>query len=173
MRRRGFTLLEVVVALAVLAIGIVGSLQAVAQCQHQRAFNAQRAVALHLAQQKMADLTTAVKDLQPGSQEGDGTGPEAGCHWRSLVESTDENGLYRLTVTTSWQFGGQRREVELQTCFGPQLLTTTPPSSSPTGSGAAGGQTTGSPSSSSSSPSGSASSSSGASTGPSPPATGP
>jgi prepilin-type N-terminal cleavage/methylation domain-containing protein len=178
MRRRGFTLLEVLIALALLAIGIVGVLGVVTGCLARSRDNADRARATALAQRRLTELTLD-PELAPGVEEGDFAGAAAPAddddenarfRWRTTVEATAQDGLYHLRATVTWTVAAGERAVELETCYAPNVLTTTPAGGG--GGGQGGGEepetpAPASPSSSSSSPPPSSPSSSAASPPPS------
>lgn len=124
-RRHAFTLLEVLVALALLAIGLVGVMESVSQSLRQTKANADRAEAGTLAQQRLTELTLTT-DLAPGTDEGEFGDEHPGFRWRSSVESTEHDGLYRLSVTVLWTPPSGEQSLELQTCLAPGLLTSGP-----------------------------------------------
>jgi len=158
-RAAAFTLLEVLVAVAVLAVGFVGVLQVVAQCQTRSRDNRDRAEALRLAESKINELSVQ-SELEPGMEEGDFGDENSRFSWQQRIEETETEGLLRLTVTVNWRNGVREQGVDLSTCVAPGALNT-----GSSGEAAAGEQLEGSPSSSSSSPLPSPSSSSAPSSG--------
>ena len=124
-RRTGFTLLEVVAALGIAAIALVGLLRlhllSLAAADKADAM----AQALSLAQSKVAELEAA-GSLQPGTQTGSEPRNRTAFHWQ--VEVSDwplaqslpgAPGLVRkVVVTVQWDHGLGRRNVVLSTLMG-------------------------------------------------------
>ncbi|MBI5833023.1 MAG: type II secretion system minor pseudopilin GspI [Armatimonadetes bacterium] len=122
-RQSGFTLLEVLVAVAVLAIGFVGVLQVVAQCESRSRDNRDRAEALRLAESKLNELSVQT-DLQPGSDEGDFGAENSRFSWKQRIENTETDGLLKLTMTVNWRSGSREQGVDLSACVAPGVLNT-------------------------------------------------
>jgi general secretion pathway protein I len=96
---RGFSLLEVVVALAVLAL-VLGALYPIFSSSARQALLARDyGEAVSLAQSKLAD----VEVLAPGVQSGQGTGR---FRWQRTIEplASEESApvLYRIAVQVQW-----------------------------------------------------------------------
>lgn len=120
-RGEGFTLLELMVAVAVLAIALIGVMQVVSQGLNTSRDAADRTVGSELAEQQ---LTEALMDpeLQPGLEEGDFGDDYPRYYWTRRVESTDYPDLYRITVEVTWSSGTREHSVDLETCYCPGLL---------------------------------------------------
>ncbi len=136
-RRPGFTLLEVLVAVAVLAIGFVGVLQVVAQCQARSRDNRDRAEALRLAESKLNELSVQ-SELEPGTDQGDFGTENPRFSWRQRIEQTEKDGLLKLTITVNWRNGQREQGVDLSTCVAPGVLNTGSTGSTAEGGDAAG-----------------------------------
>jgi general secretion pathway protein I len=120
-RSSGFTLFEVVVALAIAAMGL-GALMAATSQGLGNAQLADRYIeATRRAQSRLAELGKATL-LVPGVQSGDDGG---GFSWRVRIappathDAPPANGvpalaLYTVEATVSWQSGGASRSVSLQ-----------------------------------------------------------
>lgn len=116
----GYSLLEVVVALAIAGTALAGLLQAVGTQAHHTALARQYAAATALAESMLARTGREIP-LRSGTRRGrfDDT-----FRWRRNVEiheTTPGPGPappvtpYEVTVTVSWQTGDRRREVTLRT----------------------------------------------------------
>lgn len=122
-QRGGFSLLELMVAVAILAIGLIGVLQVVSQGLRVSWQSEERTVASELAEQRLAEALLD-PELEPGSDSGDFGEEYPVYRWSQTVDETELEGLYRVTVEVSWDSGVKTRAVELETCYGPGVLTT-------------------------------------------------
>jgi type II secretion system protein I len=122
MSARGFTLLEVLVALSILSIAVVASIQGFAQGLRLLKLSGDHQEAMLLADQKIREVTTPV--------EGREDGTEARFQWirtvtrlptPELAASARANrwATYEIDVRVRWD---ERREVQLST-----LRTLVPP----------------------------------------------
>ena len=101
----GQVLLEALLAMAILAIGLVSLLSGLLQLQN-RSLEAVRAErAMELISQKRADLELAGATKVP-SGTGTFAPPDAGYAWTVKNEPTQDQALRQLTVTVTWQDGG-------------------------------------------------------------------
>ncbi len=121
MRRRGFSLLELVVAIAVLTVGMLGVLRAVSQGINASRAAADRTLGVELAEQKLTELVVN-PELEPGVEAGDFGELQPRFGWESTVEETELSGLFRVRVTVTWTSGAQEHSVDLETCYAPQAL---------------------------------------------------
>lgn len=114
-RQRGFTLLEVLVALAILSVAVVASIQAVAQGLRLLRLSGDQQRAVLVADQKAREVVAPV--------EGQESGTEGDFAWErrvSVVEAPDLTPLgsiqrwriFEIAVRVTWD---QRRRVEITT----------------------------------------------------------
>jgi prepilin-type N-terminal cleavage/methylation domain-containing protein len=151
-RRQGMTLLEVIVAMTVLAIGIVGVLGAISACVRSNDAAAAYSRAAILAQQVAAEF-----DRQSTLDEGDQTGTfddtATDYSWDAQVAAANAQGLYPVQITVSWE--KDKHHYTLYTMLLPRTLPTatspTPPTTGGGGATASGGAVFGAAGSSSSS----------------------
>jgi type II secretion system protein I len=122
-RQSGFTLLELMVALVILALGIVGLMRAVSQGMAATAQIRDVTTATTLAQMKMEELASHVADL-PAESSGDFGDEAPAFSWRATAESTDIEGLKRITVVVLWQRGNRQQSVTLETCVSENMQVT-------------------------------------------------
>jgi prepilin-type N-terminal cleavage/methylation domain-containing protein len=115
--RAGFTLLEVVIALALLGLVLAALSQGVrgALIGNDRAGGMQ--TALELAESRLAQLGVSGK-LEAGTESGDA----GALHWTTRVEpygeaidAPDLPLLFRLRVTVSWRQRAAMRDITLET----------------------------------------------------------
>lgn len=140
-RARGFTLLELMVAIAILAGALLAVMQIVTQGLSTTQAAQDRVLAMELAEQKLAELMLQ-PEPEPGEEEGEFGELYPRFRWRSEISETELEGLYRLVVEVTWTNGEREQMVEIETCYAVDTLVEP--------GGATGGA---SPSSSSSSPS--------------------
>ena len=117
---RGFTLVEVIIAIAFMAVAMVGLLRlqvvSIRTTDHARGLSR----AALLADAKMAE-TLAAGCADAGTVAGTAAGSEAPLDWQVTVADAhlDEldgiDGPRSVTVRVSWQDGRDRRHVQLVT----------------------------------------------------------
>jgi len=111
---KGFTLLEVMVALAVLSLALVVlfSQQATSISRGNEARITIKAALL--AQERMAGLL-AEGSLRLGTEEGEVKDSIPPFKWRQQVEESSIEGMKRLTVVVLWKEGERERDVRFVT----------------------------------------------------------
>lgn len=116
-RDRGFTLLEVLVALAILGLAMVGLTNAATGGFMALRVSSGYEEALSRARSHLDSLASDDAFL-PAEAEGDDGG---GFHWQSSLREREPAPapgglhLYDIAVRVSWSEGGHRREVRLAT----------------------------------------------------------
>ncbi|MFO7568451.1 MAG: type II secretion system minor pseudopilin GspI [Smithellaceae bacterium] len=98
----GFTLIEVMIAVAVLAIGLVAVFQMQSQSISMASEARFRTTAALLAQSKMADVEAA-RSLHNRSESGDFAPDHAEYGWRLNVTDTKIPGFKRIEVSVFHQ----------------------------------------------------------------------
>ncbi len=107
MRRRGFTLIEAVVAIALLAIGITATIGALGSLTKAEVGVMEREKLHRLAIEKHQELV-ATGDYATGALEGEFAGfGRDGYQWEAAYGPTGIEGVNRLTVQTSRTQSGQ------------------------------------------------------------------
>ncbi len=100
---RGFTVIEMVVATLILAIGVVGASTAFNAATKASTLAAETQTASLLAQQQLETTETqAAGQLSGGDTEGDFGADYPGYHWKQSITSTDYTYLFQVAVTVSW-----------------------------------------------------------------------
>jgi len=122
---RGFTLMEVLMAILILMIVVPSLMRAYSVCADVAGLTRQRAEALAVAQSAM-DQLIATSDWQNGTPSGEEKPGPTTYTWSSELADFDEANTHRLTVIVSWIHAGQPQEVRLDTVvYVPDDTTTT------------------------------------------------
>jgi len=111
--KRGFTLLEVVVALSIAAIAFPALLKAFSEGIKSYSLIENKTTAYYLLRLKMGQVEmTGYPDV--GSEEGD-FGTDSRFRWATEVADTDTDGLRQVTVVITWEERGQEKSLQLST----------------------------------------------------------
>ncbi len=95
-RNRGFTLLEVLIALAVVSIAVGAMIQVAAQRAEAELYLKQHSVASRVADRVMMQLYT--QSLNEGVQSGAVNHPDVRWRWRADIQATDNDRILRVDV---------------------------------------------------------------------------
>ncbi len=119
-REEGFTLGEVMIALVVLTVGLLGLAVLTGSIVGANALSRDRVAAATMAQGKMEELNNmSFSSLQNMTSQGAFTGSDnpGGAYSRewSISMDTPVPGTATLLVKVEWPWGGSSREVELRT----------------------------------------------------------
>jgi general secretion pathway protein I len=112
-RSRGFTLLEVMVAVAILAIALVAILKANVQSLDTLVETRERTTVSLLAASKMAEIE-AVGAADWSEFQGDFGDDYPGFTWQVETAPTEVERLIRVTVTVRPREGAQGSEVQIE-----------------------------------------------------------
>lgn len=118
--QKGFTLLEIVVALAIAAIALPMLLRAFSDGTKRYSLIENRTTALYLLRLKMAEIEMNGYSAL-ASEEGD-FGTDSRFKWASEVVNTEIDGLKEVTVIISWQERGQEKSIQLSTYMSDRSL---------------------------------------------------
>ena len=111
----GFTLIEVLVAMVLLLIGVVGAIR-VASSSTQGEAQARDTVLATAFAQSILNETLTNPDLAAGTADGDFSPEHPEFRYESAVEdSAEETGLLMVSVTVYWRNGRTERQVHLAT----------------------------------------------------------
>jgi type II secretion system protein I len=111
--KAGFTLVEVLVAAAVLAIGISAGVRTLGVMARASAAAADRQTAVRLAEQRLATLE-AIDGATAGNSEGQFE-EEPRFRWQQQVAAASVTGVLEATVTITWPEGALTRRFAVTT----------------------------------------------------------
>ena len=97
----GFTLIELMVALAVLAIGMTAVLHSTSQAGHAGIFLKQKTIAHWVASNQAAELSINKEWPRPGITTGTETMANQTWHWETEVRNTGVPELRLVTIRVS------------------------------------------------------------------------
>jgi general secretion pathway protein I len=100
--RRGFTLIEMIVATLLLAIAVVGALAAFASATQSSSTSERLHTVALLAQRRLTEVELQSDTLSGGEQQGDFGEEFPEYRWRQVVEPTEYQNLYKVTLTVQW-----------------------------------------------------------------------
>jgi type II secretion system protein I len=112
-KRPGFTLVEVLVAAAVLAIGVSAGVRTLGAMARASAAAVDRQTAVRLAGERLATLE-GIDGVSAGNSEGSFDN-EPRFRWRQQVGAAAQTGVLEATVTITWQEGGVERRYAVTT----------------------------------------------------------
>jgi len=100
--QRGFTLIEVVVALAIAVLGLVAVMASISQMVDAGMTMRERTYAAWIAQNKIAELRLANVEPEVRETSGEVTYADLDWDWRATVSETGVEYLYRIDVAVSF-----------------------------------------------------------------------
>ena len=100
-RERGFTLIEILVALAIVAVALSAGMRALAQATDSASALKSRTLALWVAQNRLA--AAQIANPWPGLAVYEGDATQAGIHylWRATVTSTPNPSFRKIEITVA------------------------------------------------------------------------
>ncbi len=128
-RRRGFTLVEMIVAAVLLVVGVAASLACISGATRTTRVAAEYSQAAFLAQQRLAEINTDAAQqgqITAGEQQGN-FDQYPGFSWDENLETTDFSNVFKLTLTITWPgTGTQQRSAQFVTYLQQPNASTTP-----------------------------------------------
>ncbi|MBP7828946.1 MAG: prepilin-type N-terminal cleavage/methylation domain-containing protein [Kiritimatiellae bacterium] len=119
-RRAGLTLIEVMLALAILGLGLSALIATVARCLGvvRQARNFQTARHL-LARAELENPLQLEEEIEEGSEEGGFDGGPYDYRWSRVIErlGREEDGLFTVTLRVSRSEKGRASSEEVVTCL--------------------------------------------------------
>ena len=100
-RRAGFTLVEILVALAIVAVALAAGMRAVAQASDGATLLKQRTLALWVAQNRLAAAQVARTWPAIGTRDGDAVEAGARFAWHEQIAGTPNPSFRRIEITVA------------------------------------------------------------------------
>ncbi len=100
-RSRGFTLVEILVALAIVAVALAAGMRALAQSADNASALKARTLALWVAQNQLAAAQIAVPWPALGKSEGEAEQAGTRFQWRAVVGNTPNPSFRRIEITVA------------------------------------------------------------------------
>lgn len=104
-RRRGLTLLEVLVAGVVLSIGLLGSLEVIGRSAFTTQAVQDRTRGMMFARSKLEEILKEPV-LQEGTDQGQGVDTTTDFDWEASIQATSNPALYSITVLARHRITG-------------------------------------------------------------------
>jgi prepilin-type N-terminal cleavage/methylation domain-containing protein len=114
-KNRAFSLLEIIVSIAMLSIGIVVVLRALAFSARLTGFSSDMANAVFLAEDKLQELEFQERQNLIGASPAQAQGKSGRLEWAYLLESSGGSNLRRLSLDIKWQRGSRDEALTLNT----------------------------------------------------------
>ena len=137
---RGFTLVEVVVALAIMAIGMFAVFKTIGDTAHNVSYLRDRSLAGWIADNQITDMRLAGEFPSVDQTEGDVDFAGRRWHWMTTVSQTPVQGLRRIDVRVRRDGDADDAALVSMTGFIGQTATAAGPSPTPWNGGAPGGE---------------------------------
>ncbi len=112
---RGFTLIEVMVALIIVALSLTAVTASMSQMINAAQTMRERTYASWIAQNRIAELRLAPASPKLGATSGEVLYANADWAWRTVVSATGVDELYRIDVSVS--FAGSDDVIRMVTGF--------------------------------------------------------
>ncbi len=97
----GFTLIEILVALAVIAVALSAGMRAVAQSTDSATLLKQRTLALWVAQNRLAEAQLAPGGPAEGTREGEAAQAGSRFRWRETVSRTPNPSFRKIELSVT------------------------------------------------------------------------
>ena len=114
-RKRGFTLVEMIVAGFILSIGVVAAVSAFSTVTRVNGKAEVMQVSGLLARQHFTELEQQADSLSGGDRQGDFGRAYVGYKWQRTVEATDYPSLFKVNLSIAWGAGSHPQQYEYTT----------------------------------------------------------
>ncbi len=113
-RTRAYTLIELIVSAAILAIGLTSVMRTFTHGVGVVGRNERATIAVSLAQQRLAEVQ-GLSELTDGREAGEVEAPWDQFRWQTTIESIDDLPTHkRVSVSITWEEGESVDDVTLE-----------------------------------------------------------
>jgi len=112
--RAGFSLVEMVAAVAIFSVSVVATLEVFTLCVRSTTASVNHSRAALLAQERLEE-TLAQEEVIPGAEQGDFGDAFPNATWTLDVAETETEGLYEARAVISWPERGKDKTFALTT----------------------------------------------------------
>lgn len=102
-RVRGFTLVEVMVALAIVAIGLIAAFNGIIQMAHSTTVLRERALADWIAMNQITEIRLSDNFPDVGRSDGDTEFAGRNWRWEAQIAETGVTGLRRIDLSVAYE----------------------------------------------------------------------
>jgi len=113
-KQHGFTLIEIVISLAILAMALPPLMRAFSLATSWQSSSQNETTAANLLKYKMSEIEIAGYPEETVEDE-DEFGEESRFRWASKIQETDTEGLRMVIITISWEERGAERSMSAST----------------------------------------------------------
>ena len=122
MKQRGFTLLEILVALAVLALGMAAVMSSTSQSSSSTAYMKDKTLAHWVAMNKMTELQLGNEWPGVGVRNGDYEMANRDWRWEAKISDTDDDDVRRVDLNVYAEQGSEQSLAYVMGYLGRPLL---------------------------------------------------
>jgi prepilin-type N-terminal cleavage/methylation domain-containing protein len=120
-RAGGYSLVEMVAALTIFGIGVLGMMELFTTCLQSTSASLGHTHAVYLAQGLLEEIIVE-GGLYAGSDSGDFSSEYPRHSWTYEIEDMDQTGLMQVRVVVTWDERGRQKEFALTTLVAERLL---------------------------------------------------
>ena len=113
-RSGGFSLIELMAALTIFGVGVLGTLELFSVCLQSTSASVGYTQAMFLAQSQL-EANIAEDQMTEGTDSGDFGSGYPRHVWELDVEQTDQTGLTRVRIVVTWDERGREKQYALTT----------------------------------------------------------
>ena len=111
----GFTLLELIISIAILSVGIVAVMQAITYSVRSAGLSCDMASVIFLAQDKIQELEYKETSSLIGSQPKESQGSQDKFNWQYALNLVTDLNLYKLDFDVGWKRQNRQESLHLET----------------------------------------------------------
>lgn len=114
---RAFSLLELIIAIAILSIGITTILQAFSFCARAAGISCDVINAVFLSKDRLQELEFKERLRQLSQEPRETKGKQNKFSWVQTLDVDPESGLYNLNLTIHWERSKKKEALTTTTCL--------------------------------------------------------